>query len=265
MENESVMKRLVSSHIIVFIVLSLCFSTAVYSEETLTFYKKIKGYDLSPIWASDKIRIDDSDKFVSRIDPIGFIGENFERFRIHFISAKKNLKNPYRYNVYGKTKVRNKVFSFQGTIHVTKAKLYKENDFPPFREGFVSGTYRFIESRGKTITGVLSGSYKSYFLIDEKNRLEYDSLGSDYDGFANNQFKGIRKENGSKTPVKCNWGDGRIPEAEGKLDVGVGEFYPSNEYMKNGWETYRRTLDLHGDEQVKMMIAIKNEDLWWKK
>jgi hypothetical protein len=36
---------------------------------------------------------------------LGFIGENYQRFHIHFISIIQNPLNPYEYFAYGKTKV----------------------------------------------------------------------------------------------------------------------------------------------------------------
>lgn len=66
-------------------------------------YLKIKNYDLTSVYKPDSI-IDDSNEKIKLAEPLGFIGTNFQRLQIHFISIKKSRTNPYEYNVLGKKK-----------------------------------------------------------------------------------------------------------------------------------------------------------------
>lgn len=211
---------------------------------------------------SKTIRIEDGVATIPRPEPLGFIGNDYYRFYIHYNSAKKTDKNPYKYVVYGKTRVKDDIHTFHGTLLITEAKLYSETDVPGFRQGFVSGTYRYYESRKKRGAGRLSGTFKSYFLLDSQNKLRYDALMLVSDGFSNNEFIGSRTLYSSGESEKCNWGDFRIPESK-NLDSGAGEFLPDEKYRGSGWETYWRAVNSHNNPTAQE-IEMKNSQ-WWKR
>src|ERR1017187_10290534 len=97
---------------LVFICLLYCsLSTYGHGHDTIKktdFYKEIKNYDLSGLWYRDSF-IDDENKKKSHPEAIGFIGDSFQRFYIHYFSIDKNPNNPYEYLVTGKTKVNNSI------------------------------------------------------------------------------------------------------------------------------------------------------------
>lgn len=96
------------------------------------------------MWTLDKFQIENDTTTVDRLEPLGFIGENFQRFQIHFISAIKNPDNKLQYFIYGKTKVKENICSFQGTITVTESRTYDIGDIPTLKQGFVKGQYEFF-------------------------------------------------------------------------------------------------------------------------
>jgi len=67
------------------------------------FFGQIKNYDLSVVLSADSI-IDDENEKVLRADILGFIGDDYHRFQIHFISVIKNQSDSHEYFAYGKTK-----------------------------------------------------------------------------------------------------------------------------------------------------------------
>src|SRR5690349_347181 len=114
-------------HITVFILTVLLFGKT-YAQDTTTtnFLNQIKTYDLATIWTADSILIEDSTVKVKRMEPIGFLGDNYQRFFIHFNLIEKKSDSPYEYLVYGKTKVKETICEFIGTIKITEAKTYNE-------------------------------------------------------------------------------------------------------------------------------------------
>ena len=79
--------------------------------KTSDYMEEIKNYDVSDMWTLNQFQIENDTTTVDRLQPLGYIGENFQRFQIHFISAIKNPNN-VQYFIYGKTKVKENVCSF---------------------------------------------------------------------------------------------------------------------------------------------------------
>jgi hypothetical protein len=91
--------------------------------EILDFYKEIKNYDLSVLINPDSI-FADLEQMIKRTEALGFIGENYQRLHIHFISIIQNPNNNYEYFVYGKTKVNKNICEFQGILKVKSAEFF---------------------------------------------------------------------------------------------------------------------------------------------
>jgi hypothetical protein len=147
------------------------FASAAYSqtEETANFYDSIKRYDLSTLWRSDSLLnlawVDDTMYFDPKTEvfpePIGFIGNDYQRFYIHFTSVRKDKKNPCQYDVRGKTKTKNAVHAFKGTITIDSADTYKEEHRPPIIRGYVRCHYKFYEDSEAVGSGCLEGDLRS--------------------------------------------------------------------------------------------------------
>ena len=214
----------------------------------IAYLNEIKSIDVSDLWTLDSFQIENDTVIVERPEPIGFIGNNFQRFYIHLISVIQDPNNSLLYNVYGKTRVNNNICRFQGTIKITNSELPLGEDFPQLKQGWLKGDYQFYEDRKDKGSGLLSGKFKSYFYIDERGNFKYDGLMFGSDGFENNQFEGTWKNYKSKEIKKCNWGDYRIPDSSA-LDIGAAEFSPVEEYDEFGWKNF----DLW-----------RQEEKWWK-
>ncbi len=75
---------------------------------------------------------------------LGFIGSDYQRIQVKFISVIKNPDKPGQYLVYGKTMVKDNVCDFQGVLTVTKAAYNSEQQDPQYKEGILEGTYLFL-------------------------------------------------------------------------------------------------------------------------
>jgi hypothetical protein len=235
-----------------------------FAQDTTTsdFFTQIKNYDLSEVMAADSIFAEE-ETMIGRAEILGFIGENYQRFHIHFISIIQNPLNPYEYFAYGKTKVKENICSFQGTIKVTKSRLYKESDIPNYQQGYAECEVNLYEDRKEKSTGFFFGKLRTDFLIDDKGKFRYDAIMFGADGFCNNQFVGSWTSYNTKSTKKCNWGDYRIPESE-NFDIGAGEFSVDDKYVKNGWENYKLAWGTYIETEEIRKARQKEEQQWWK-
>ncbi len=233
--------------------------------KTSNFTEEIKKYDISNLWTLNKFQIENDTTTVNKSEPLGYIGENFQRFQIHFISAIKNPCNELQYFIYGKTKVKENTCTFQGTITIIESRTYNEGDIPTLKQGFVKGQYDFFEDPNQKEAGILKGNFQTDFYINKKGEIKYDALMFVADGFQNNQFEGTWTSYKTGSLKKCNWGDYRIPKCDWKngCDIGAGEFSINEKYVKNGWENYRLAWGYYPDKPEIIEAREKEKEKWW--
>ena len=252
--------------IIIFLTVLLFGKTSAQDTTTISFFDQIKIYDLSTVLAADSVlaedREDGKEKF-KRAEILGFIGDDYQRLFIHFVSVIQNPTNPYEYLVYGKTKVKEIICSFKGTITIRQARIYKSGDIPTYKQGFASCDVVLYEDKKQSSTGFIKGKLKSEFLIDSKGQFRYDALMFDGDGFSNNQFVGSWTSYKTNASKKCHWGDYRIPSC-GDLDIGAGEFSINDKYLKNGWTNYQLAWGTYPETPEVKSAKQKESEHWWK-
>ncbi|MBI1184290.1 hypothetical protein GC194_08455 [bacterium] len=229
---------------------------------TSDFITEIKEYDISDLWTADKIKIE-NEKEIDKSEPLGYIGDSYQRFYIHFISAIKNPNNKLQYFIYGKTKVKENVCTFQGTITIIESRTYDETDFPDIKQGYVKGSYEFFEDSDQSGTGVFKGTFQSEFYIDKSGVIAYDALMFGADGYKNNQFEGTWISYLSGKSKKCNWGEYRIPDSY-ELDRGAGEFFPNPTYSDFGWLNYELAWLYDINNPGTKEARLKEKEEWWK-
>jgi len=236
--------------------------TFAQSIATTDFFTQIKNYDISTVLAADSIFADE-ENMIERPPILGFIGDNYQRLHIHFISIIKNPFNPYEYFAYGKTKVKNNICEFQGIIKITDARLYVEGDIPEYKQGYAECEVTLYEDSKQNATGFFSGKLTTDFVIDNKGVFRYDAIYFVADGFRNNQFVGNWTSYKTKSTKKSNWGDCRIPES-GTLDTGDGYFIVDERYVKNGWENFDRAWHTWNETPEVIKAQAKEYEKWWK-
>lgn len=248
----------------ILIIVALIFTGFVFGQQpkTTDFLTETTKYDFSNLWTLSKFQAEDDTIIIERQDPIGYIGENFQRFYIHFISVIQNPTNKLEYLIYGKTRVKSNVCSFQGKINILDSKIYIASEIPGVKQGYITGNYSFFEDSKQKGSGFLTGKFTTNFYIDKKGNLKYDAIMFMADSFENNQFEGYWTSYKNNDKKNCCWGDYRIPNSRG-LDYGTGEFMVNEEYMKNGWQTFVLSESQKPDsDDVKK--AIKEEERkWW--
>lgn len=248
----------------IFLIIGLFVSGIVVGQvnNTTDFLTEISKYDLSDLWVLNKFQPENSEEYVDRIEPIGYIGEKYQRLYMHFISAIQNPNNKLQYYVYGKTKVKNNICTFQGMIIINESKNYQDTEFPDITQGYVVGSYEFYEDPKQKGTGLFRGKFRSDYYIDKNGKIKYNALIFGANGFENNQFEGIWKGYNSTESIKCNWGDYRIPNSN-NLDIGVAEFLPDDKYLENGWKNYKLAYSNSDDTPGVKEARNKEKEKWW--
>ena len=238
------------------------------------YYKEIGKMDLSKLWRTDSLFIfehnynDDHELIIANPhnvvfpEPLGYIDTGYQRFCIHYFTVTKSPTDPYKYMVTGKTKIKDVVSTFTGTITIKKALLLKVQEFPTLQRGTVYAEYKFIEDPKKPTSGVLAGKMQTNWYLNKDHALLYDNIDAETNGYRNSQYTGTWTGNKNKKVKKCNWGDYRIP-ASGPLDIGVEEFSIKDRYLKNGWQNYATAH--WGADPVQQAKAKEIESVeWWK-
>lgn len=195
----------------------------------------------------NKLEIYQAFDFTSLIFPAnefyGFIGFDYTRIKMYFLSIKRDSGNHCLYDVLGATVVKDNKCDFSGTITLEKIQEYKNMkhglDSSLFgkckSQGILFGKYLFKENPAQKHTGTFEGLVTITWYIDNYNILHYDNIEYYSDSYKNNQYVGTWTEYGSKNHRICNWGVYRIPFSS-DLDIGVGEFSPNSKYLNNGWK-----------------------------
>jgi len=225
------------------------------------YYSTVSNYNFSKLWSSDSIVTQEDGVKIVFPEPLGYIGENFQRFYIHYTSVLKNKTNPYVYNVTGKTKVKNTISKFKGTIEILNAKLSNNTDDKRYKRGFITCKIAFYEDSTENSSGTIIGKLKTNFCIDKQNRINYDTINLIEDGYSNNQCEAFWTSYKTRKSKKCNWGDFRIPDSK-DLDIGAGYIVINNKFMKFGWQTF---VDPNSplQDQAKKDLLLQGTK-WWK-
>lgn len=234
----------------ILLILMTFFSTLSFSQidkkYPTDFINQIEVSDISHLFICDSIFMQgDSNTRLIKPEPIGYIGNKYQRFYIHFSSVKKGENN--QYVIEGKTRVKNNVCNFNGVIDIKESRVgnieWIIDSLEYYNTGIIKGTYSLKEDSTQVHSGILNGNFELCFYIDKSNNIRYNALNLGVsDGFYNNQFNGTWISYDNKISLKCCWGDFRIPDSE-NLDIGAGEFSPSEMYIKNGWQNYMNEVE----------------------
>ena len=235
------------------------YGSELSSEELMQTMSK---YDFSGIWQQKNDAL------------LGFIGENYQRLNIKFITIVKNSDDSTKYYVYGKSMVGTNICPFIGEIkllHVRQVEIetiYKQTLYSEFQdeesaerylapEYVLLAKYSFFEDPKATGSGKFEGILKTNFYIYNE-MVYYNDLRIEVsDPYNNNQCVGTWTSYLTGVSKTCNWGEFRIPYS-GDLDIGAGLFSPDSKYLGNGWYNYSKAWIYQDTEAQK-----KEREKWW--
>lgn len=231
--------------------------TDILNEEKLKEENKIEEYlqyDFSALWAT-------------KDNPVGIIGDSYQRIYIKVLTVVKNEFVPNEYLVYGKSRVKNNICDFVGKITIDKIQetirvgfgaddMYKGESKT---QGLITARYDFFENKAQKHTGIFSGTLKTKWYLDKNGKMQYDNMNDHSDGYFNNAYVGLWQGYGTEQGKICNWANHRVPNVKCGFDTGAGEFFPAEEYAKSGWDNYLKAY-LNGDKKA----ILEEEKEWWK-
>jgi hypothetical protein len=248
-----------------------CFLTFGQTEAQKFKNKQLNNINLSKIDFKDQLSKHDFSYLFTQTDNsiiYGFIGDNYQRIRIKFISVSKDTSSPGIYIVYGKSMVKNNIDEFHGTIkisnirksNITEHGCEDEYKYKGFKGQFVIlGDYILSENEKQKYSGVFKGTFRTDFFLDKNNKIRYDDIEYCSDSYTNNQFVGQWNAYKGNVVKRCIWGDFRIPNS-GDLDIGAGEFSPDEKYLKYGWQSRHDLMVSERDKNAKQIEEAK----WWQ-
>lgn len=241
-------------------------STTNTSSQNL-FDSVIFQNDISKIFFPDSLYT--GMETIKHQEPLGFLGENYQRFEIHFINCIKSKTDHTLYEVTGKTRVENTIHNFTGQIKIQSVKFYKDSiwlmdELDPAKDKSavdITSEIKLDITHDELKIGCIIGQFKTSAYKDSSNQIHYNAFGFFADGYSNNQFQGNWINHQTKEKKTCNWGDYRIPNA-GDLDMGAGEFSPSEKYSKYGWKIFSDSWSQ--DEKIANKALLELNKEWWK-
>jgi hypothetical protein len=239
-QKRTILQATLSVHnmniVYIFLILlgTLVFPVVATSQQSqsVNYYPVIKSFDLKKLWHADSIQIEGDGENMPFPEPLGYIGDNYQRFYIHYSSVVKS--SAYTYKVTGKTMVKGNICRFSGTIRVVKATLYEESNDPRYKQGSLTCAITFYEDSTQPSTGIIKGRLTTDFCLNSKGNISYNALMAVADGYYNNQCEATWTSYKTGKSKKCNWGDYRIPDCK-DLDVGAGVFIANEKYIRSGW------------------------------
>jgi len=171
----------------------------------------------------------------------GTIGEDNQRIEIRFVEIAKDSESHFKYHVKGKSRVKNHVCNFQGTMLIDQIMLLDEErrdcNEPDLSEGIIYGTYVLNESPDENHAGQFTGDFKSMF-DQSPYGFKLNTAWFGQDGF--NSFMGTWESYINTDSGYCAWSLQIPPSKKENLFKHYDkEFYLFNsKYLNKGWKTY---------------------------
>ena len=211
--------------------------------------REIKTVDLSKFWTDNPIE-----------RRYGFIGSDYRRLDIKFLSIIKNPDNPTQYFVYGKSRASKNICEFQGLIEIKESYYIQSLEYFNGNSGLIAGEYTFYETPDTEHTGKFMGIFVTYWTKSDTEEFKYLKLPA-IEG--NNQFLGTWTGYEKTDGITANWGDRRVPDS-GDLDVGTSEFGINRKYQQYGWDSFIKAFGGGFDNETTEKAREAELTKWWK-
>ncbi len=197
----------------------------------------------------------------------GVIGAKHQRIRIYFDSIIKSDDEDFNYIVSGRTKVKENVCDFKGTIvfyYANKDASFKNENETNEIDGILKAAYIFRENPDQKSTGLFKGEIISYWTFEDGNvKLGTGAYTSIDYGFAfQGSWQGYKSDNISR----CCWSNYKIPCTPDDFNVSDGpDVIPNIKYKDAGWENLNIIYTSHPESNdfIKASKAEKKASNWW--
>ena len=191
----------------------------------------------------------------------GMIGDDIQNMRIVFTAIRRI--NEREYEVIGKSKVKDNICDFKGTMEAKNVETYDiidEDDDLSTIDGQIRGHYIFSEDKTQSGAGIFEGWFKVYWAY------YYDGIGLADLWYTSSDdlihFDGTWKSNRTEKIKNVCWGDYNAC-FPADFDISDGpDLIVSEKYRSSGWGYM---IDFYSQDEEKRQKAIAEyEKQWWK-
>ena len=236
-------------------------TTYQLSDTAMSF---LQQYDLSQTVLYKNPSYNIHTRYVEATEPLGFCGDNYQRFYIHWDTIYK--QTPRIYRIEGRTRCKDEYCNVYGITVIDSVEFYWTYFVPgiKFHKGAVLGHYAMIAMQDDTPVGKLQGQAIYYFRVT--NDSIFYSTNGIMDGECGREHRGIWIDFHTNDTLTCNWGDLDIPDS-GDLNKGWGCFLVNKKYRNYGWQAMydSQQADWTHDPDYAYYDSINQIDMnWWK-
>lgn len=198
--------------------------------------------------------------FVEAPEPLGFFGDNYQRFYIHWDTIYK--QSPRIYRLEGRTRCKDQYCNVYGITAIQNLKFFR------WWCNEIQGQYALIALQNDSLVGKIQGEALYYFITDiiTENDSIFYSTDLVCDAQCGRKHRGVWIDLRTNDTLTCNWGDFRIPDS-GDLNQGWGCFFVNKKYYDYGWNTLYDAdhLGSYNEPDHAYYDSINQLDaLWWK-
>lgn len=184
---------------------------------------------------------------------LGVFGKNNYKINIRFDTIVKG--SPTKYEIIGKSLLKNKSCEFTGVLEIERIELFFINNLKMEVVLLAVGEYELKESSADG--GEFIGVFRKYFVYSLKDGTISPYV--DYDFEFEEGYAGIWKNYSDTYTYPCNFGFFRYPKKlVPNFEIGYVEPRINPIYRNNGWESFFI-------EGYSYYSNIETENTWWKK
>ena len=224
----------------------------------------LQQYDLSQTVLYKNPSYNIHTRYLEATEPLGFRGDNYQRFYIHWDTIYR--QTPRIYRIEGRTRCKDEYCDVSGVTVIDSVEFYFPYFFPgiKFHKGAVFGHYTMIATQDDVPVGKLQGQAIYYFWVT--NDSIFYSTNGIMDGECGREHRGVFIDMRTNDTLRCNWGDLDIPDS-GDLNEGWGCFFVNKKYYDNGWQTMYDSEHLgscNEPSHAYYVLLNKIDNNWWK-
>ncbi|TGE16443.1 hypothetical protein [Hymenobacter elongatus] len=201
----------------------------------------LRKFDLAPLWLV-------SARPAEAQTMLGYMGPHYRPFNLVFEKVWRDSKNPGLYHVQGKSRERERLLPFSGTITLKSLKKvkapYQSESFKALGHYQASGSFRLVESPAEEGAGTFTGTLLVAFsqtpqgIAYQPGRIHWWTEGEAGEG---SKFTSTWNSVAHPAAIKLLWASNFMGIANTVLqDFSLGERGPSinRKYTRVGWQKF---------------------------
>ncbi|MCC2546378.1 hypothetical protein LJY25_07970 [Hymenobacter sp. BT175] len=217
----------------------------------------VSRFDLAPLWS-----LHGDGEAEARV-MLGYLGPQYRRLELVFQKVRRDRKNPAVYHVAGKTRERERILPFTGTITLTSMRKVRVpkgcNCAREWNHYQATGRFRLTESAAVEGSGTFSGTLTMMF-SRTPNGVAYLPAYKDDWGYTEGKGEGTTftstwRNPESKKPLNLLWASNFMEIAPTVMEnfyAGDRGMHINPRYARMGWNRYWENEEWWADDEPIM-------------